>query len=65
MLIDIAIAGQPTVNRKFGTKVAVLVGDFLFAQSSWFLAQLDNLEVGHKDTLQFSSAIIALRLECL
>jgi len=26
--------------------VAVLVGDFLFAQSSWFLAKLDNLEVG-------------------
>lgn len=25
--------------------MAVLVGDFLFAQSSWFLAQLDNLEV--------------------
>lgn len=38
-------AGAPTVNRKFGTKVAVLVGDFLFAQSSWFLAKLDNLEV--------------------
>lgn len=34
------------MNRKFGTKVAVLVGDFLFAQSSWFLAKLDNLEVG-------------------
>jgi len=40
------LAGAPTVNRKFGTKVAVLVGDFLFAQSSWFLAKLDNLEVG-------------------
>ena len=39
------VAGAPTVNRKFGTKVAVLVGDFLFAQSSWFLAKLDNLEV--------------------
>lgn len=25
--------------------MAVLVGDFLFAQSSWGLAQLDNLEV--------------------
>ena len=37
--------GAPTVNKRFGTKVAVLVGDFLFAQSSWFLAQLDNLEV--------------------
>jgi hypothetical protein len=29
----------------FGSRVAVLVGDFLFAQSSWFLANLDNLEV--------------------
>jgi hypothetical protein len=29
----------------FGTRVAVLAGDFLFAQSSWFLANLENLEV--------------------
>ena len=29
----------------YGTRVAVLVGDFLFAQSSWYLANLDNLEV--------------------
>lgn len=29
----------------FGTRVAVLAGDFLFAQSSWFLANLDNMEV--------------------
>ena len=34
-----------TVNNRFGTKVAVLAEDFLFAQSSWFLANLDNLEV--------------------
>ena len=34
------------MNSRFGTKVAVLAGDFLFAQSSWFLANLDNLEVG-------------------
>lgn len=33
------------MNSRFGTKVAVLAGDFLFAQSSWFLANLDNLEV--------------------
>lgn len=37
--------GQKTVNNLYGTRVAVLVGDFLFAQSSWFLANLDNLEV--------------------
>ena len=38
-------AGKMTVNSRFGAKVAVLAGDFLFAQSSWFLANLDNLEV--------------------
>lgn len=37
--------GQTTVNSLYGTRVAVLAGDFLFAQSSWFLANLDNLEV--------------------
>lgn len=37
--------GKPTVNSIFGTRIAVLAGDFLFAQSSWFLANLDNLEV--------------------
>jgi len=37
--------GAETVNSLYGTRVAVLVGDFLFAQSSWGLAQLDNLEV--------------------
>jgi len=37
--------GKDTVNCTHGTRVAVLVGDFLFAQSSWFLANLDNLEV--------------------
>lgn len=29
----------------YGTRVAVLAGDFLFAESSAGLAQLDNLEV--------------------
>jgi len=32
------------VNSLYGSRVAVLVGDYLFAQSSWFLANLDNLE---------------------
>ena len=35
----------PTVHSLFDNKVAVLAGDFLFAQSSWYLANLDNLEV--------------------
>lgn len=34
-----------TVNSLFGERIAVLAGDFLFAQSSWYLANLDNLEV--------------------
>ncbi|NEO25859.1 MAG: solanesyl diphosphate synthase [Kamptonema sp. SIO4C4] len=34
-----------TVNTLFGNRVAVLAGDFLFAQSSWYLANLDNLQV--------------------
>ena len=35
----------PTVNSLFDNRVAVLAGDFLFAQSSWYLANLDNLLV--------------------
>jgi len=34
-----------TVNSLFGNRIAVLAGDFLFAQSSWYLANLDNLTV--------------------
>lgn len=37
--------GVPTVHTRFGNRVAILAGDFLFAQSSWYLASLDNLEV--------------------
>jgi all-trans-nonaprenyl-diphosphate synthase len=37
--------GVPTVHSRFGNRVAVLAGDFLFAQSSWHLANLDNLAV--------------------
>ena len=39
------VSGTSTVHTVYGTRVAVLVGDYLFAQSSWFLANLDNLEV--------------------
>lgn len=35
----------PTVNNLFDNRIAILAGDFLFAQSSWYLANLDNLEV--------------------
>jgi all-trans-nonaprenyl-diphosphate synthase len=37
--------GVPTVHSSFGNRIAVLAGDFLFAQSSWYLANLDNLQV--------------------
>ncbi len=37
--------GVPTVHSRFDSRVAVLAGDFLFAQASWHLANLDNLEV--------------------
>ncbi|GMH05562.1 hypothetical protein Nepgr_007402 [Nepenthes gracilis] len=37
--------GKETVHQMFGTRVAVLAGDFMFAQSSWYLANLENLEV--------------------
>ncbi len=37
--------GVDTVHNRFDPKVAVLAGDFLFAQASWHLANLNNLEV--------------------
>lgn len=37
--------GVPTVHSSFGNRIAVLAGDFLFAQSSWYLANLNNLDV--------------------
>ncbi len=37
--------GIPAVHSRFSTQVAVLAGDFLFAQSSWYLANLENIEV--------------------
>nr|AYR06463.1 prenyl transferase [Rhodogorgon sp.] len=37
--------GVKTVHSAFSNKIAILAGDFLFAQSSWYLANLNNLEV--------------------
>nr|QCI08382.1 Prenyl transferase [Ptilothamnion sphaericum] len=37
--------GLNTVHNIFNKKVAILAGDFLFAQSSWYLANLNNLSV--------------------
>ena len=37
--------GVETVHSRFNTRVAVLAGDFLFAQASWHLANLDDVNV--------------------
>ena len=37
--------GVETVHSRFDPRIAVLAGDFLFAQASWHLANLENLEV--------------------
>nr|ARW60216.1 prenyl transferase [Laurencieae sp.] len=37
--------GIETVHNVFTNKIAVLAGDFLFAQSSWYLANLNNTDV--------------------
>lgn len=46
MCAYVVSAGKETVNTLYGTRVAVLAGDFLFAQASWLIANLENLEVG-------------------
>eukprot|EP00249_Psilotum_nudum_P015133 c25181_g1_i1 orf=1327-2124(+) len=37
--------GKETIHQQYGTRIAVLAGDYLFAQTSWFLANLENIEV--------------------
>nr|YP_009315767.1 Prenyl transferase [Trichogloeopsis pedicellata]SCW24425.1 Prenyl transferase [Trichogloeopsis pedicellata] len=37
--------GVTTVHSLYNNRVAVLAGDFLFAQSSWYLANLNSLNV--------------------
>jgi hypothetical protein len=37
--------GKETIHKLYGTRVAVLAGDFMFAQSSWYLATMENLQV--------------------
>ena len=37
--------GVETVHSRFDPRIAVLAGDFLFAQASWHLANLDNVNV--------------------
>eukprot|EP00667_Euglena_gracilis_P008040 EG_transcript_8132 len=37
--------GAATAHQRFGTSVAILAGDYMFAQSSWYLACLENLTV--------------------
>ena len=50
-------AGKTTVNSLYGSRVAVLVGDYLFAQSSWYLANLDNLEVRAHSVQGYDNAL--------
>ncbi|MFS7997101.1 putative all-trans-nonaprenyl-diphosphate synthase (geranylgeranyl-diphosphate specific) [Helianthus anomalus] len=44
-LLDESDMRRETVHQLYGTRVAVLAGDFMFAQSSWYLSDLKNLEV--------------------
>nr|YP_009944607.1 prenyl transferase [Osmundea sinicola]QFR99901.1 prenyl transferase [Osmundea sinicola] len=37
--------GIETIHNMFNNRIAVLAGDFLFAQSSWYLANLNNSDV--------------------
>ena len=37
--------GQETCHLKWGTKVSVIVGDFLFAQASLKLGEIENTEI--------------------
>ncbi|KAL7129380.1 hypothetical protein ABFS83_13G062600 [Erythranthe nasuta] len=37
--------GKETVHQLYGTRVAVLAGDFMFAQSTWYMANLENTQV--------------------
>ncbi len=46
--------GVPTIHSLFGNRVAVLAGDFFFAQSSWHLANLDNLELLSQVLMDFA-----------
>lgn len=61
---DGTCAGKETVNSMYGTRVAVLAGDFLFAESSWGLAQLDNLEVW-LFLWSLSDMTVASQVECV
>ena len=45
LFLCVILLGKETVHELFGTRVAVLAGDFMFAQASWYLANLENLEV--------------------
>ncbi|KAK9150641.1 hypothetical protein Syun_008950 [Stephania yunnanensis] len=39
------LSGKETIHQSFGTWAAALAADFMFAQSSWYLANLENTEV--------------------
>lgn len=58
------IAGKETAHELFGTRVAVLAGDFMFAQASWYLANLENLQVIKliSQVLNYSCIVSSMRL---
>lgn len=60
MVVDVwfSISGKTTVNSLYGTRVAVLAGDFLFAQASWGLANLENIEVSTCGIFAIPTAIV-------
>ncbi|KAF5950992.1 hypothetical protein HYC85_012985 [Camellia sinensis] len=37
--------GKEAVHQLFGTRVAMLAGDFMFAKSSWYLANLEVIKL--------------------
>lgn len=45
LFICYCFSGKETVHRLYGTKVALLAGDFMFAQSWCYLANLGNIEI--------------------
>lgn len=58
------ITGEETVHELFGTRVAVLAGDFVFTQASWYLAYLENLEAIKliSQVLNYSYIVSSVRL---
>ena len=55
--------GVETVHSRFNTRVAVLAGEFLFAQASWHLANLDDVKVFQQACPEFVPEIEKTNLD--